>query len=90
MDSANPNVFPLKINLPLRHSMLPTDACAKRNHLTTLDIKNKDMGSRALDADILDIDQLKKEYEYQLEGTLMQRYFKSYQVSIEGHKGYSL
>jgi hypothetical protein len=56
----------------------------------TLDIKNKDMGSRALDADILDIDQLKKEYEYQLKGTLMQRYFKSYLVSIDGHKGYSL
>ena len=56
----------------------------------TLDTKNKDMGSRALDTDILDIDQLKKEYEYQLEDTLMQRYFKSYQVSTDGHKGYSL
>ena len=56
----------------------------------TLDIKNKDIGSRALDADILDIDQLKKEYEYQLEGTLMQRYFKSYLMSTDGHKGYSL
>jgi hypothetical protein len=56
----------------------------------TLDIKNKDMGSRAIDADILDIDQLKKEYEYQLEVTLIQRYFKSYLMSTDGHKGYSL
>jgi predicted transcriptional regulator YheO len=56
----------------------------------TLDIKNKDIGSREIDADIVDIDQLKKEYEYQQEDTLMQRYFKSYQVSTDGHKGYSL
>jgi hypothetical protein len=56
----------------------------------TLDIKNKDIGSREIDADILDTDQLKKEYEYQLEDTLMQRYFKSYLVSIDDHKGYSL
>ena len=48
------------------------------------------MGNSAIDVDILDADQLEKEYAYQQGNTLMQRYFKSYQVSTDGHKGYSL
>jgi hypothetical protein len=56
----------------------------------TLDIKNKDMGSRTIDADILDADQLEKEYAYQQGNTLMQRYFKSYQICTQEPKGYSL
>ena len=48
------------------------------------------MGCRDIDADILDIDHLEKEYAYQQEDTLMQRYFKSYQICTQEPKGDSL
>lgn len=52
----------------------------------TLDIKNKDMGNREDNADILSLAQLKEEHEYYHQGNLMQQYYKSYR-SLMGKQG---
>ena len=52
----------------------------------TLDIKNKDMGDREDNTDILSLAQLKEEHEYYHQGNIMQQYYNSYR-SLMGKPG---